>query len=470
MPRVGIHVGLRHRGAPTALPLDSITGTLPLFAYGIKRLRAVYAGSAFRVVRASDSTTLDVGFVGSQLDNAALATFLAGTTGAVSIWYDQSGNGNDATQTTAANRPTIQVYKIGGATSLFFNPGTGFFNLPAGLSVSSQAIDFLAVLEQISTTLTSAFVQFGSSPQNSFFNQNGHLQSTSVGAAPGFWVQGRPSLFEINGDATSKAMWQNNESVLSAGGPTLATFIGGDLGNTALSGGYVGQSYFAAAVAYGRKLSASDNAAVRGALASEFSYVEAPAGRLAWVGDSIIATSLPTSAAYYGFAMQSQALLSKPVNIYQFGVGGTQIQNALGTYATTVGSVFGEYADNRLALILYGTNDIVAGGRTAAQLSADIRTYCGKVRTSGGKAIIATILPQTGFTAPMQTIQQTVNTDIRTNWASFADGLADFANDPTMGPQAAASNTALYADGLHPTVAGHAILAPIAAAAINLLL
>ncbi|NCW67515.1 MAG: hypothetical protein EBV86_02940 [Marivivens sp.] len=42
-----------------------------------------------------------------MLDTVSLASFCSGTNGFVKTWYDQSGNANDATQTTAANQPKI---------------------------------------------------------------------------------------------------------------------------------------------------------------------------------------------------------------------------------------------------------------------------------------------------------------------------------------------------------------------------
>jgi hypothetical protein len=41
------------------------------------------------------------------LDTSALTTFCSGTNGFVTTWYDQSGNGKNAVQTTAANQPKI---------------------------------------------------------------------------------------------------------------------------------------------------------------------------------------------------------------------------------------------------------------------------------------------------------------------------------------------------------------------------
>jgi hypothetical protein len=86
--------------------LDTYSGAAA--AYSLRLLDSTYTGSAIRVRRSSDNTEQDIGFnVFSELDTVSLAAF-AGTGNAfVKTWYDQSGNSNDATQTTAANQPKI---------------------------------------------------------------------------------------------------------------------------------------------------------------------------------------------------------------------------------------------------------------------------------------------------------------------------------------------------------------------------
>ena len=70
-------------------------------AYSLRLLDTNYTGSAIRVRRASDNAEQDIGFDSNgDLDTTALATFCSGTDGFVKTWYDQSGSGNDATQTT----------------------------------------------------------------------------------------------------------------------------------------------------------------------------------------------------------------------------------------------------------------------------------------------------------------------------------------------------------------------------------
>jgi hypothetical protein len=87
-------------------------------AYSLRLLDSTYEGSAIRVRRASDNAEQDIGFdAGGDLDTTALATFCSGTDGFVKVWYDQSGNGNDATQTTTGNQPKIYDSSTGVVTN-----------------------------------------------------------------------------------------------------------------------------------------------------------------------------------------------------------------------------------------------------------------------------------------------------------------------------------------------------------------
>jgi hypothetical protein len=79
-------------------------------AYSVRKLRSTYTGSAIRV-RRTDLTEQNIGFTSAgNLDTTALLAF-TGTgaldNGFVTTWYDQSGNGRNATQTTALNQPQI---------------------------------------------------------------------------------------------------------------------------------------------------------------------------------------------------------------------------------------------------------------------------------------------------------------------------------------------------------------------------
>ena len=76
-------------------------------AYSLRKLRATYTGSAIRVRRSSDNAEQNIGFVNGVLDTASLLSFTGAGNSFVTIWYDQSGNANNAIQASAASQPII---------------------------------------------------------------------------------------------------------------------------------------------------------------------------------------------------------------------------------------------------------------------------------------------------------------------------------------------------------------------------
>jgi hypothetical protein len=77
----------------------------PAAAYSLRRL-SQSATRAIQVRRSSDNTTLDIGFVDSDLDVASLLAFVGVNNGFVTTWYDQAGSFN-ATQAVALAQPAI---------------------------------------------------------------------------------------------------------------------------------------------------------------------------------------------------------------------------------------------------------------------------------------------------------------------------------------------------------------------------
>lgn len=104
-------------------------------AYSLRKLRNAYTGNAIRVRRSSDNAEADIGFTTSgDLDTAALLTFVGSGSGFVTTWYDQSGNGRNATQTTAGNQPRIvnsgAIETQNGLPVVSFD-GTNILNTPS---------------------------------------------------------------------------------------------------------------------------------------------------------------------------------------------------------------------------------------------------------------------------------------------------------------------------------------------------
>ena len=106
------------------LLLDTYTSSLA--AYSIRKLSSSYSGSAIRIRRDSDNTEQDFGFDSNgELDTTSIETFCSPSSNAyVTIWYDQSGNGNDAVQSTASQQP--QIVSLGSVLTNYGKPSIVF--------------------------------------------------------------------------------------------------------------------------------------------------------------------------------------------------------------------------------------------------------------------------------------------------------------------------------------------------------
>jgi hypothetical protein len=135
----------------TSTPTPSATPPEPLIldiytsasaAYSVRKLSNSYTGDAIRVRRSSDNAETDIGFSGNSLDETALTTFVGAGDGFVTTWYDQSGNSNDAIQSTAVSQPQIvfggNINKLTGTgtgrPALEFDGNNDWFNLTTAIT------------------------------------------------------------------------------------------------------------------------------------------------------------------------------------------------------------------------------------------------------------------------------------------------------------------------------------------------
>jgi hypothetical protein len=171
---------------------SSISGATPLLldlypnaaaAYSVRKLRTAYTGNAIRVRRSSDNTELNIGFIGENLDTTSLTTFCSGTNGFVTTWYDQSGTGNNATQTTAANQPQIvssgAVYLENGKPIIKRQSVDSRMNL--GFAGGIDTWTFNVIKNDVNLTIL--FNQFGSNAQFYAASQDSNLSSPNTGTA-----------------------------------------------------------------------------------------------------------------------------------------------------------------------------------------------------------------------------------------------------------------------------------------------
>jgi hypothetical protein len=118
-------------------PQDKLLDKYPdaAAAYGLRLLRSAYLGPAIRVRRESTGNPeKDIYFdAQGNLDTKALLDFAGGGFLRVKILYDQSGNGNDATASAAANQPTIVsggvLSKVNGKPAIDFDGSDDSFSI-----------------------------------------------------------------------------------------------------------------------------------------------------------------------------------------------------------------------------------------------------------------------------------------------------------------------------------------------------
>ena len=208
-------------------------------AYSLRKLRAAYSGSAVRVRKevSSVSSETDIGFLADgSLDTVSLLAFASDAdSGDVFVvrWYDQSTNGNNATQGTAAAQPKIvssgavitegtsakpavdfdgvndyfgftslalddmlisSVQKIDTGSSAIYNGASDYFRSRIGsyrARINSANIDFLGATFQQQTLLS--FQRVGSALE--LFEDGASLGSDSNSSTF--------NIYEIGGNAVS---------------------------------------------------------------------------------------------------------------------------------------------------------------------------------------------------------------------------------------------------------------------------
>ena len=120
---IGFGFGVRRAAiAARRSPLDALAASIRA-AYGLRRLVSSWTGPLITVRRSSDGASLDISAgADGWLDMAALIAFVGTASAFITKWWDQSGNGCHAVQSTAAAQPRIVnagvVDLIGGRPSL----------------------------------------------------------------------------------------------------------------------------------------------------------------------------------------------------------------------------------------------------------------------------------------------------------------------------------------------------------------
>jgi lysophospholipase L1-like esterase len=469
----------------TGSPAEAVGGLA--CCYGVIKLRAAYTGSAFDVIRASDSTIKTIGFLSNGVaDWASVDGFLAGTTGKMTQWYDQSGNGVNLTQTNDTNRPHITTNTVNGLRSITFAGDLGVENSvwhPTLPTTDRGSLSAFFVGRQHVQSAPSVLFEIGTNnggnaalysevwPLSTMSFSGGGLTNRSGAAIQpqrfGLYSESTPQVCGFT-TGTNNLRLQNGHraSQLSAIGTGAGT--GMSIGNTQLAAGFQGIFDVLGVFVYNTSLYDSGGLLQFMGTANR-TFGIAPQARdvLVHVGDSIT-QGYPTANA--GYTVQIQDLLTHAWKIVNLGVSSRTAAELQAKAAAWAAQAKGPMLN--VATVFAGTNDLSANA-TASQTYSNIVSLCQAWQVAGFKVIVLTVLPRAAaignYTpATFETARQSVNTSIRSNWPSFANGIADVGGDPTIGVTAALTDTNLFdSSQVHPTAGGHAYIAGIVAAAVN---
>lgn len=466
---------------PTGRVLDTIGGTKPAAAYGTLRLTSFYTGPALSVVNMTTRANLDVGFLPSgSLDELGLASFCAQSDCRVSKWFDQSGHGRDAVQTSPAAQPSIRLsHRVGRATSVLWDyeatsgASARVMILPPSLAIDSGNMAILWTGRFHNASMISPLVELGTDKEAYNF---GYWD------AHGDFYSGTPAhLSELPGHAAVTSavgvISSSADSVITNYHNQQVTL--GKLPSEPHRGGMIGQSNIyrqngmmelSSLVIYDRSLTQLEQVVAQQALEENFAIAQQQQDVYVADGDSLTQGIASQYLQSYPWYMERQ--LPRGMMIYNAAWAAKTLGGSTGLisrYDGFTAKLFNSKAKRNIISMLGGTNDIQEG-RDEADVFNLVKQYASIARKTGFKVIVATIIPRASFTTKMEATRLALNTMIRTKWKSFADGIADLAADPAFCSPNVTSSNIYVEDGIHLTDFGYQVLATDMSAAVSLLL
>ena len=225
-----------------AAPVAGVTYLLDDFpgaqrAYSVRRLSSTYTGNALRVRRSSDNTEQDIGFIGEDLDTAALTSFVGAGNGFVTTLYDQSGNGANAAQSTANAQIQIvssgTIISPGGSGKASFQASEGRSNYPFTGFTTNQVTQLMVGKKALGTS--SRLTAFsGSNPGNASTNLSHWSDSNIYFQWEDYYRQTSSAISNIDYEvifasttsASTAVIWRNGSNL--AGSVTSLPAINND--------------------------------------------------------------------------------------------------------------------------------------------------------------------------------------------------------------------------------------------------
>ena len=394
---------------------------------------------------------------------------------AIARWDDQSGNGYNLTQATAANQPVYDAVRamvvadIGNNTS---SEGPLVYMTATTSSMSSQSLSIFVVGELLNLRRSiideayQAYQVFALDGSGDYYfdfsmdGSTGELASYDGSAVVDGSIVATTSrcLFGWASGASNCTIWSNGSSSTVtevASGSTTSLMVLGD-GHDSVYAGEVSVKdilIYSATLTSGNVATLQSYAQNRGVQPS-FHHV------LAFDGDSL--THGFGSTCNRNYPVQ----LAVPPSVLRYNVAeyGDTFVTLSSEASTRIDPLIAAGQTNVLVLWA-GTNDLAAG-TSASTLYSDITSYISARHTAGWKVVILTITPRndSAWDSTYETQRGLLNTSILGN-AAGADGVVNLT---TIADLLTTTNTTYFlSDQLHLTSTGYGIVAAAVDAVID---
>ena len=430
-------------------------------------------------------------FAPDDLSNLALwydAQAISASDGAaISQWDDLSGNGRNATQADSAKRPLYDVDGLNGHPCVVFD-ATNDALATASTQLTGGAKLTIYVVAQVASGSDRVLLEYSSR-----YNLN----------------TGAFLVYRTSSNVLGVATWQTTETVWRTTATLTTTpkiitarfdrtpinhtvigmldgAVGGDEFTTGNSGGgnfgtyplFIGSRDNGASLPLSGRIgeiliyadahSPAERLQVEEYLSDRWGITStAPGGFVVFEGDSLTNGAPVEEDAYPHHLM---AALTGNHDFVNVSVAGQTLAQMHSDISQVTGYYDPANSDN-VVVLWGGTNDMVSvgGNQTAATTLARFYNYADALRASGFSVVGLTMLPRSDAVAPadFEAKRTTFNTDVRANWASHFDALADVAADTRIGDAGDELDTTYYdVTEVHLNATGYQIVADIVETAL----
>ena len=475
----------------------NLTKSLPQAAFGTILLTSAYtANKCLDLTRTSDSATTTLGFVNGIVDQAAGDAFAINDPFSchVTKWYDQSGFGNDASQSTVINAPQWSSTKsVGGIRPVIFNT----IRDPSGEETAETKLLTIGSLNWTPGNMTLSISGQGiSEDPSTIFEDTGQVYSfrniltvpamtidapgnpvhlnTSFGASNNCWIPSTPAVCIWHWQDGLCTGYSNNTTGSTNALVAQTPVTGANIGDPS---SVFGAIYDATSLVVFNRTSFAQMRRLNSPLQVAAGVLDfAAADTTIFVDGDSFSSGHGTllNSTQYAIAMSSISETMVLINNAHTGRLLSQIVPVVTTELLPFASTF--KGKTLIVILEAGLNDVRAG-QTTAQIVENFYQYVSIARSSFPNTFVflCTTPLQVDISGNQQWRGQFMDLILflRNNWPQTgAAGLIDFFSDPIVGEnnflQSAMTNTLYSLDGgLHPTDLMVTILSKYVFGAIN---